>query len=45
MHLLVATPYFPTAADPTSGTFIQRQVLAILEPGQEDDLRRLLLKG
>lgn len=41
MHLLVATPYFPTAADPTSGTFIQRQVLAMAGRGHRIDVLHL----
>ena len=41
MHLLIATPYFPSAADPTAGNFIQRQALALQRRGHRVDVIHL----
>jgi glycosyltransferase involved in cell wall biosynthesis len=38
MHFVVATPYYPMAADPTSGNFIQRQALALAARGHRVDV-------
>ena len=38
MHFVVATPYFPTSADPTAGNFIERQAIALAARGHRVDV-------
>jgi len=42
VHFVIATPYFPTAYDPTSGSFIHRQAVALRRRGQRVDVIHIL---
>jgi glycosyltransferase involved in cell wall biosynthesis len=41
VHFVIATPYFPSAADPTAGTFIERQARALAARGHRVDVIHL----